>query len=69
MEILINEQLKKFPDHDRISADELVSLTYPHSQKGIALAIGDRVIPKEKWNETLIQSDDKILIFKATQGG
>jgi len=69
MEILINEQLKSFPDHDRISADELVSLSYPASQKGIALAIGDQVIPKTQWKETIIHPEDKILIFKATQGG
>jgi len=69
MEILINEQLKSFPDHDRISADELVSLSYPASQKGVALAIGDKVIPKTQWKETIIQPEDKVLIFKATQGG
>jgi sulfur carrier protein len=69
MDILINEQLKSFPDHDRISADELVSLSYPASQNGIALAIGDKVIPKTQWKETFISAEDKILIFKATQGG
>jgi len=69
MEISINDERKSFPDHQNISAEELVSLTYPNSQKGIAIAIGDRVIPKEKWNETLVQPEDKILIFRATQGG
>jgi len=69
MEISINDQRKSFPDHKNISAEELVSLTYPNSQKGIALAIGDRVIPNKQWKETLIQPEDKILIFRATQGG
>ena len=69
MEISINNQRKSFPDRQNISAEELVSLTYPNIQKGIALAIGERVIPKEQWKETLVQPEDKILIFRATQGG
>ena len=69
MEISINDQRKSFPDHNNISAEELVSLTYPNSQKGVALAIGERVIPKEQWKETLIHPEDEILIFRATQGG
>ncbi|KEO73736.1 hypothetical protein EL17_09470 [Anditalea andensis] len=69
MEVIINDQRKNFPDHHQISAEELVSLTYPQSQKGIALAIGDKVIPKELWKATLIQPEDQLLIFRATQGG
>lgn len=69
MEISINDQRKNFPDHKTISAEELVTLTYPNSQKGVALAIGERVIPKEQWKETLLKPEDKVLIFRATQGG
>jgi len=69
MEILLNDKPQQFPEKETLTAEELVSLTYPNSQKGIALALGDRVIPKANWGETIIKPQDKVLIFKATQGG
>ena len=38
-------------------------------QNGIAVAINDRVIPKNSWSEFTISENDAILIIKATQGG
>jgi sulfur carrier protein len=69
MEILLNDKPQQFPDRQQLTAEELVALSYPNSQKGIALAIGDRVIPKDQWAETIIYPQDKVLLFKATQGG
>ncbi len=37
--------------------------------KGIAVAINNKVIPRLKWDEQLVQHSDNILIIKATQGG
>lgn len=37
--------------------------------KGIAVAINEVVIPREKWSQTNVLDNDKILIIKATQGG
>ncbi|WP_240486098.1 sulfur carrier protein ThiS [Aquimarina atlantica] len=36
---------------------------------GIAIAINNEVISKEKWEQTMIENDDDIVIIKATQGG
>ncbi len=36
---------------------------------GIAIAINNKVISKEEWEQTMIESDDDIVIIKATQGG
>ncbi|WP_106790940.1 sulfur carrier protein ThiS [Aquimarina sp. Aq78] len=36
---------------------------------GIAIAINNKVISKEKWEQTMIENDDDIVIIKATQGG
>ena len=39
------------------------------SAKGIAIAINNQVIPKIHWEQQLLQSQDKVMIIRATQGG
>nr|WP_305069988.1 sulfur carrier protein ThiS [Flavobacterium covae] len=41
----------------------------PDKQKGIAIAIDQQVIPRSQWENTSLQSNQKIIIIKATQGG
>ncbi len=69
MEITLNNLPKNIPDRDKITASQLVTLAYPGISKGIALAIGENVISREKWDYTEIFHGDNVLIFKATQGG
>lgn len=37
--------------------------------KGIAIASGERIIPKKTWNEYLPQDGEVLTIIKATCGG
>ncbi len=39
------------------------------SLSGIAIAVNNEIIPKNDWNSKQIDSNDNILIIKATQGG
>jgi sulfur carrier protein len=39
------------------------------TQKGIAVAVNNAVIPKAEWNTKTLTENDKITIIKATQGG
>ncbi|MEO8759802.1 MAG: sulfur carrier protein ThiS [Bacteroidia bacterium] len=39
------------------------------SQKGIAVAVNNTVIPKTEWATKILNENDKITIIKATQGG
>lgn len=39
------------------------------SEKGIAIAINEQIIPKTEWDKTRLNNNDKILIITATQGG
>ncbi len=39
------------------------------SQKGIAVAVNNAVIPKTEWQTKILHENDKITIIKATQGG
>ncbi len=37
--------------------------------RGIAVAVNDRVVPRGKWDDVVLQSNDRIEIIRATQGG
>lgn len=67
MEILINNQQHTVSENT--SLQTLVNAQLGDKQKGVAVAINDTVIPKSNWESHVVQSNDIILIIKATQGG
>ena len=36
---------------------------------GIAIAVNNEIVSKEKWSDTLLQKEDRVTIIQATQGG
>lgn len=68
MDIQINNQTKTY-QFTTLSLQELLDLERPHEQRGIAVAIDHKVIPKTLWAEHIVQHGDSILIITATQGG
>jgi sulfur carrier protein len=68
MEIIINDQ-KKIVAADVITVQQLLDTEIPDKQKGIAVAINNRIVPKSDWSLKPIEPNDNILIIKATQGG
>ncbi len=67
MEITINNQTQSVTEG--ITVQAIVSAQLGEKQKGVAVAINNSVIPKQEWEQTLINNNDNILIIKATQGG
>ena len=67
MEIFINNQPHTVSENT--SLQTLVNAQLGDKQKGVAIAINDTVIPKANWENHFVQSNDVILIIKATQGG
>jgi len=68
MKLIINQQQKVFdPAPSSLAAAVTPELT--QRSKGIAVALNNRVVPREKWLETTLQDGDTILIISATQGG
>jgi sulfur carrier protein len=67
MEIQLNNQPKEITPG--FSLQQLLDDTIGQKQKGIAVAINNKVIPKTSWSQHIIESNDNILIIKATQGG
>lgn len=52
-----------------ISLQQLMQQLNKAEQKGIAVALHQKVIPKERWDRTKLKEEDKITIITATQGG
>ena len=65
MEINLNGNLI---DTTATSIDELVT-EQDIDSKGIAIAIGSKVIRKSEWATTSLESDMTITVIRATQGG
>lgn len=39
------------------------------STPGVAVAVGERVVPRSKWAETTVDEGDRVEIITASQGG
>lgn len=68
MELKINNQHKTF-DCKTLTIQELIDFELPEKQNGIAVAVNQTVISKNKWNTFSLSPSDAILIITATQGG
>lgn len=67
MNIYVNNKLHEVPGQANITAMlEALNIT---SQKGIAIAINNNVVPGAEWKTYVLQNDDKVTLIKATQGG
>lgn len=67
MNITINNQPYSYDE--QTSLEHAINQLNLEDTKGIAVAINETIVPKNKWNETIIQHDDKIIIIGAVAGG
>ena len=67
MNIYVNNKMQQIQGQPKIT-DALASLNI-FSQKGIALAINNNVIPKAEWDAYVLQDEDRVTLIRATQGG
>jgi sulfur carrier protein len=67
MDIYINSKLQQLPGDSRIT-DALSALGIA-TQKGIAIAVNNNVVPRDGWDTYALQPEDKVTLIKATQGG
>lgn len=40
-----------------------------HEKTGVAVAVNNNVVPKEKWEHTVLQQNDMLLLIGASYGG
>jgi len=67
MKVFINN--KDYVIHADASLTVALEQNGIQSQKGIAVAVNNAVIPKTEWQNKILTENDKITIIKATQGG
>lgn len=65
--IYINDKAHPFEQDQTVSA--LLSTLNIDDSKGIAVALNNNVIAREKWEKHIINDNDKLLLIKAAQGG
>ena len=68
MNIKINGEVLEL--NERMNLSEFVALRLSGIEpRGIAVALNDMIIPKSKWNETVLTENDNVEIVHAVQGG
>ena len=68
MKISINGIHKEF-DSKTSMLDAVTAELNGKESKGIAAALNDTIVPKQKWQETELNENDRIEIVYAVQGG
>ncbi len=67
MQININNQSYQF--NENTSLENAIKTLNLEDTKGIALALNEEIIPRSKWNETVLYNEDKIILIGAVAGG
>ena len=66
MQIYINQ--KEIEVQDNISVKELLDMQQI-AIEGTAIAIDNKLVPKNEWNDRILTDGNKITIIRATFGG
>ena len=66
MKIYINQ--KEIEVQDNISVNELLDMQQI-AIEGTAIAIDNKLVPKNEWNDRILTDGNKITIIRATFGG
>lgn len=67
MQITINNEVYTFEEHTYL--EQAIETLQLEETKGIALALNEEIIPRSKWNETILNNEDKIIVIGAVAGG
>lgn len=67
MEITFNNHIQQI--QERSSVQIILNDLIGEKQKGIAVAVNETFVPKTQWDSYVLQTGDKVLVIKATQGG
>lgn len=66
MELIVNGKTVKSGSK---TLAELLSDMQLHEEKGIAVALNDRVISRSGWTSEALSAGDRVTIIRATAGG
>jgi sulfur carrier protein len=68
MKIKVNG-IDKFINNELMLVDLIRTELDSAEPRGVAVAVNDIVVPKQKWNKTTLKDNDAVEIVKAVQGG
>jgi len=69
MKVKLNSSIIEISDNTTLKELLQKELNITPEKKGIAVAINETIIPREKWETTYLYENDEILIITAAQGG
>jgi sulfur carrier protein len=67
MKIFINNEIQEF--EEGISLELVLEQHQLTAKNGIAVAVNEEIIPKNKWEQTRLFDSDKIIVIGAVAGG
>jgi sulfur carrier protein len=67
MKIQINSEEKVIPDG--LTVNDVIFTVLQLQPAGMAIAINDSIVPRTLWETTSLNSNDKMLVIKASKGG
>jgi len=67
VQVTINRESFMLPDTGTLA--DVLPLLDVNKPDGIAIAVNDNVIPKGEWQQYKLQTNDKVFVIRATQGG
>jgi sulfur carrier protein len=67
MRVIINDMDEELPDGS--CAGDLIARFGSGDGRGLAIAIGDAVLPRSRWGERVLEAGERITLIRATQGG
>lgn len=67
MTILVNSKKVEIPTECNLK--ELLKQLKIENKGGMALAVNNKVVPQNRWQDFQLNENDKILIIEASQGG
>jgi sulfur carrier protein len=67
MVIFVNDNKRQCEQQTNV--EQLLAMLNIDDRSGMAVAINDRVVPKNKWQDRQLTENDNVLIIRASQGG
>ncbi len=68
MKIKLNGEIQEINGISNLD-DFVKSYLNGKEAKGIAVALNSTIVPKQKWNETILSENDAVEVVHAVQGG
>lgn len=69
MKVILNDKIINISESTTLSNLLSHELQITPEKKGIAIALNNTIIPKNKWDTTILQNNDEIIVIIAAQGG